>query len=300
LDLDTPRINPQVTPISFMAKHPTEIPPCRLAFAVLVHRPEATIDLAEATLLIAKEEYPALDIGAYLARLDVMGAALQATVQGVAEPRRQIEALNRLLFAEHGFRGNSEDYYDPRNSFLNEVLDRRTGIPITLSVVYLAVARRASLPLVGVGMPGHFLVKHVGPDGEIVIDPFAQGAVLSPPDCQQILDRIFDGKVAFSPQHLAPVGAQQILGRMLTNLKTIYFNNQEYSKALSAVDRLLVLNPQSATEIRDRGLLASQLRRYTDAGADLERYLRMAPQAEDREVIREYLRALRRRVGALN
>lgn len=275
-------------------------PPCRHAFTQMVQRPEAAIDLAEAALLMAKEEYPTLDVGDYLARLDAMGAALRATLQGVTEPCRQIEALNHLLFTEHGFRGNSEDYYDPRNSFLNEVLDRRTGIPITLSVVYLAVARRANLPFVGAGMPGHFLVKHAEPDGEIVVDPFAQGAVLSVADCQQILDRIFGGKVTFGPQHLATVGAQQILSRMLTNLKTIYFNNQEYGKALSAVDRLLILNPQCATEVRDRGLLASQLRRYSDAGADLERYLRMAPQAEDREVILEHLRAIRRRVCSLN
>jgi regulator of sirC expression with transglutaminase-like and TPR domain len=284
-----------------MFRHPENLPPpCRLAFAHLVKQPEAAIDLAEATLLIAKEEYPDLDVTAYLARFEDMGAEVRRLVGPGEDPHRLIAGLNEHLFQRLGFRGNTDDYYDPKNSFVNEVLDRRLGIPITLSAVYMEVGRRIGLQVHGVGMPGHFLVKYVGPSEEIVIDPFTAGRIVSPPDCQMILDRIFDGKRRFEPEMLSIVGTRQILSRMLTNLKAIYFNDEEYGKALSIVERLLILHPQDACEIRDRGLLSCQLRRYADAIADLERYLRLAPNANDSETIREHLRALRQRAAALN
>jgi regulator of sirC expression with transglutaminase-like and TPR domain len=275
-------------------------PPCRLAFAHLVRQPEAAIDLAEATLLIAKEEYPDLHLAGYLARLDDMGAEVRRLTGGSRDPHRLIAGLGEHLFRCLGFRGNAADYYDPKNSFLNEVLDRRVGIPITLSTVYLEVGRRAGLHLHGVGMPGHFLVKYVGPSEEIVIDPFGGGAIVSPADCQRILDRIFDGKAEFQPGMLATVGTRQILTRMLTNLKAIFFNQEEYSKALSIVERLLILHPHDAGEIRDRGLLSCQLRCYAEAIADLDQYVRLAPKANDSETIREHLRSLRQRAAALN
>ena len=284
-----------------MSKHAEDTPPpCRLAFAQLVHLPEAAIGLAEAMLLVAKEEYPDLEVTAYLERLDAMGAEVQRLADGSLDPHRLIAALNEHLFQHLGFCGNAENYYDPKNSFLNEVLDRRTGIPITLSAVYLEVARRIGFPLHGVGMPGHFLVKYVGQDEEIVIDPFGGGGLLSAADCQRRLDRIYDGKLCFDRGMLGIVGARQILARMLTNLKVIYFNSQEYAKALSIVERLVILQPSAAAEIRDRGLLSCQLKRYGEASADLDRYLRMAPEAEDNEVIRDHLRALRQRTVALN
>ena len=284
-----------------MSKHAEDMPPpCRLAFAQLVQGPEAAIDLAQVALLIAKEEYPDLDVAVYLARLDAMGEEVQRLADGSLDPHRLIAALNEYLFQQLGFRGNPENYYDPKNSFLNEVLDRRTGIPITLSAVYLEVARRIGFPLRGVNMPGHFLVKYEGRDEEIVVDPFGGGGILSDPDYQRMLDRIYGGKLCFERGMLAALGTRQILARMLTNLKAIYFNNQEYAKALSIVERLVILQPQTASEIRDRGLLSCQLKRYADASADLDRYLRLVPEAEDSEVIREYLRSLRQRVVALN
>jgi regulator of sirC expression with transglutaminase-like and TPR domain len=239
-------------------------------------------------------------MAAYLARLDSMAAEVRKVTGVCQEPHRLIAGLNEHLFRQLGFRGNSADYYDPKNSFLNEVLDRRMGIPITLSTVYLEVGRRIGLSLHGVGMPGHFLVKYVGPSEEIVIDPFGGGGIVAPPDCQRILDRISDGKVRFDPRMLSIVGTRQILARTLTNLKAIYFNQEEYGKALSIVERLLILYPHNACEIRDRGLLSCQLRRYADAIADLERYLRLAPEANDSETIREHLRTLRQRAAALN
>jgi regulator of sirC expression with transglutaminase-like and TPR domain len=284
-----------------MILHPAESsPPCRLAFARLVSRPEETIDLAEAALLIAKEEYPDLKVADYIGRLDAMAAEIQAQVNCTADPHGMIDALNTYLFQAQGFRGNSEDYYDPRNSFLNDVLDRRTGIPITLSTVYLAVGGRLGLRLHGVGMPGHFLVKYMAPDEEVVIDPFHGGAVVTPTDCQRLLDRVYGGKLTFEPRFLTTLGTRRILARMLANLKVIYFNNHAYAKALSTVDRLLILDPRAATEVRDRGLLASQLRRFTEATADLERYLFLAPEAEDADVIRAHLRSMRERAASMN
>lgn len=275
-------------------------PPCRLAFAHLVRRPDASIDLAEASLLIAKEEYPELDIASYLARLDRLADDVRGLASAGSDPHRLIAGLSEYLFQRLGFRGNAEDYYDPKNSFLNDVLDRRLGIPITLSTVYLEVGRRLGLSFRGVGMPGHFLVKYLGRGEEIVIDPFGGGAIVSPCDCQRILDRIYDGKIRFEPGMLSTVGTRQILARMLANLKAIYFNNEEYGKALSAVEHLLILHPHEASEIRDRGLLACQLRRYAEAMSDLERYLRLAPEANDSATIREHLCALRKRAAALN
>src|SRR5438445_11102873 len=160
----------------------------------MVARPEASVDLAEASLLIAGEEYPGLDPAPYLGRLDELGAHLRRRA-GDAGADALVPELNRLLFEEEGFRGNTVDYYDPRNSFLNDVLDRRTGIPISLSTVYMAVGRRAGVPVQGVGLPGHFVVRVTTAGGEALVDPFHDGAVLTLEDCQERLDRIYGGKV---------------------------------------------------------------------------------------------------------
>jgi regulator of sirC expression with transglutaminase-like and TPR domain len=280
---------------------PTEgIPPCRAAFTEAVSRPDALIDLAEAALLIAQEEYPAMEVSAYLRRLDALAEAARGRIGDLRDPREVCSGLNEHLFRHEGFRGNTDDYYDPRNSFLNEVLDRRTGIPITLSIVYLELAWRLGHPLLGVGMPGHFLVKFSDASGEVVIDPFHGGIIVSPADCQRILDRLFDGRLTFEPKMLAPLSKRQILIRILNNLKGIYVKADQYGKAFAAADRLLILRPDSPCDLRDRGLLACQLKRYSDASADLDRYLRLVPEAEDRDVIREHLRSIRERVVALN
>ena len=284
-----------------MSRPPADSPsPCRQRFTGLVSRPETAIDLAEAALVIAQEEYPELEVARYLSCLDGMGADVRTRVGSVEDPHRLIVALGDYLFREQGFHGNTDDYYDPRNSFLNDVLDRRIGIPITLSAVYMEVGRRLGLRLHGVGMPGHFLVKYVGPAEEILIDPFNGGAILSHADCQRLLDKTYQGKVAFELRFLATVGTRQILNRMLSNLKAIYFKKQEFAKALSVVERLLILEPRTATEVRDRGLLLSQLKRYPEATADLERYLKLAPGAEDSEVICDHLRSIRQRVASMN
>lgn len=284
-----------------MSKDPLQTPPpCRRTFARLVSSPEPAIDLGEAALLIAKEEYPDLEVAQYLARLDALAEAFRRRLDAPGDPHRLIANLGDYLFREQGFRGNVEEYYDPRNSFLSDVLDRKVGIPITLSTIYMEVGRRLGVRLHGVGMPGHFLVKYAGPDEEIVVDPFHGGMIVSPADCQRILDRISGGKLRFERRFLSALGTRQILARMLTNLKVIYVNNQAYAKALGVVERLLILDPGAAIEIRDRGLLRCQLHRYPQALGDLERYLRLVPGAEDVEVIREHLRSLRQRLASMN
>ncbi len=277
-----------------------QAPPGRVAFAELMQQPEDTIVLSEAALLIAKEEYPGLDIEAYRGRLERMAADVQRLTGTSSDPHRLLAALNDYLFVRQGFRGNAEEYYDPKNSFLNDVLDRRLGIPITLSVLYLDMGSRLELPLYGVGMPGHFLVKYAGGDEELIIDPYGRGSFLSPADCQRILDQVFSGTIRFDPGMLAVVGTRQILRRMLSNLKGLYIKMGADCKALATIERLLILDPAAVGEIRDRALVLFQLKRHAEAGAELERYLRLQPAAPDTEVLRGHLRRLRQRAVSLN
>jgi len=272
----------------------------RQRFAAIVSKADEAMNLAEAALLIAQERYPDLDIGAYLGRLDRMADGVGKRLWGKDDPHSRLEALKRYLFDSLGFRGNVEEYDDPRNSFLNEVLDRRTGIPISLSVVYLEVGWRMGLPLQGVGFPGHFLVKYVDSNGEIVIDPFGRGEALTVEDCQSRLDRVYGGRLQFQPSFLAAVAKRQILTRMLTNLKGIYLAAGDHKRALAAVERILVIDPALAPEIRDRGILRMQLDQTAPAIADLERYVTMAPQADDVEQVRRRLRDCRQAQASLN
>ena len=272
----------------------------RRQFRDILSRPDAAVDLAEASLLIACEEYPELDVPAYLTRLEAMGSALRERLADEPRPERAVMALNRYLFQEEGFHGNAEEYYDPRNSYLNEVLDRRMGIPISLSTVYMEVARRAGLRVEGVGMPGHFIVRvRAGPHA-ILIDPFYAGALLSETDCQQRLDRIFGGRLKMEASMLAPCGRKDILERTLRNLKTIYFKQGDHLRALGAVELLLTVNPDSAEDVRDRGVLYAALDCYGLAVRDLEAFLTLVPRAPEASEVRDQLVDLRRRAARLN
>jgi len=261
----------------------------RERFTQLVSGSEEELDLAEAALLIAQEEHPDMDVAAYLRRLDGLAAAVRARLPQAPEPTDIIHHLNIQLFREEGLTGNESEYYDPRNSFLNEVLDRKRGIPITLSVIYLEVGRRLGLPLVGVGFPGHFLVKYSGADGEMVLDPFAGGATLSREDLAQRLRRMYGDANPFLaqiPQLLAPASKKEILVRMLRNLKGIYLQKNDFARALAASDRILLVAPDLATEVRDRGAVHQRLGHLQAAQQDLRRYLQMVPDAEDVEAVR--------------
>jgi regulator of sirC expression with transglutaminase-like and TPR domain len=231
----------------------------RQLFTEAVTGPESRLDLGRAALLIASEEYPGLDILRYVARLEAMAAAVRPRVGTTEDALEQIEHLNTYLFVERGFRGNSQDYYDPRNSFLNDVLDRKLGIPITISVVYMEVGRRVGMPLQGVGMPGHFIVKYAGPEGDIYIDPFNSGRVLSRQACEELIQQVYGEPVPFQDTFLSAVSKKQILGRILMNLKAIYLHTKQYRKALAAVERLLIIEPSAAQEEKDRAALRNLL-----------------------------------------
>jgi len=249
-------------------------------FREMAARPEHDVDLAEASLLIAGEEYPDLDPVRYLARLDELGSALRHEAGG-ARGEDAVAALNRLLFEQEGFRGNTEDYYDPRNSFLNDVLDRRTGIPILLCTVYIEVARRAGLAVEGVGLPGHFVVRLSSPSAPLLVDPFHAGTVLTLEDCQRRLDRIYSGRLRLGPAMLVACPRKAILSRMLRNLKAIYVKAGDYARALRTVEMLRILDPDSVDELRDRGVLFAALDCYAAAAADLESYLTLRPRCTD-------------------
>jgi regulator of sirC expression with transglutaminase-like and TPR domain len=258
-------------------------------FRQAVERPEENIELGRAALTIALTDYPGLDISDYLARIDRLATEVMGRLGPEADIYRSIAALNYVLFRRHGFRGNRDDYFDPKNSFLNEVIERKIGIPITLSVLYMEVARRAGLTLDGVGFPGHFLVKRVGGGEEIVIDPFNNGEIMSREEIDKMLFDLYDGKVVFHSDFLASSTKKDILKRMLTNLKAIYINGNDLVRSLAALDRLVILDPASAVDIRDRGMVYLRLEYYAQAREDFETYLRLRPDAEDATLVREQL-----------
>ena len=258
------------------------------------------IDLIRAALVIARTEYPNLDIEVYAARMEQLARRVAALVP---HPERQpaLAALNRVLFEELNLRGNREDYYDPRNSFLNDVLDRGLGIPITMSIVYMEVARRVGFSLAGVGMPGHFLLKHYGPDGqETLIDCFNRGDILSRQDCQSRLDEIYSGEMTLRPEFLHPISRRQILTRMLNNLKTVYLSTRNFRKALPIADLILVIYPRSSEDVKQRALLRYSMGLHGLAAEDLDQYLKMSPNASDAEEIRQMALSIRRMLVLMN
>ena len=275
-----------------MSKKPRE------RFAELAHIPDERIDLAEAALLIAAEAYPDLDINAYLQRLDTLAQEARAFLGTVTSDVERIQRLNQFLFIEKKFVGNQKRYYDRRNSFLNEVLDRHTGIPITLSVVYIEVARRLDLAVQGVGFPGHFLAKYVG-EREIIIDAFF-GQVLTERDCRERLQSVLGPEASFDRRYLRPATPREILVRMLGNLKQVHIKAEEFEAALSCSERILMLTPDNPQEIRDRGLLYQRLECYGAALADLERFLQLAPRDETADTIRENLLTVRRQAAQIH
>jgi regulator of sirC expression with transglutaminase-like and TPR domain len=257
----------------------------------LIAADEGQLDVARAALLIAAEEYPELDPQRYLDRLEDLAAALRGRIESEDAPERRLAALNALLFGEEGFRGNAGNYYDPRNSYLNQVLDRRLGIPITLSLVYIEVGRRAGLPLSGVGFPAHFLVAYEG-EPRLLVDPFNCGPLLGVADCEQMLLDTFGNSVRLESHHLAASSGRQILVRLIANLKLAYQRAGDLRRALRASEQLSLVQP-SAAELRDRGLLRFRLADFVGASADLAQYLEFEPAATDADAIRRQLGVIR-------
>jgi regulator of sirC expression with transglutaminase-like and TPR domain len=262
-------------------------------FAELVSRDQFA--LAEACLLVAQDEYPNLDVGACIDRIDAIAATVRGRLAADASPEQKLAAVNRHLFAELGFRGNAEAYYDPRNSYLNQVLERRVGIPISLSVVYLEVARRVGFAAQGIAFPGHFLVKVRLGRGTLVIDPFSGGTPQSAADLRERLEQALPRGRGAAPEldaYLEPATAREIVARVLRNLKSIYLQRGALESALAVMQRMLLVVPESAEELRDRGLLYARLECFRPAAADLQNYLRRCPDAPDSAEIHAQLATL--------
>jgi regulator of sirC expression with transglutaminase-like and TPR domain len=267
-------------------------PAPRSRFAAEVSRAEPELNLARATLLIAAEEYPQLTPEPYLRRLDELAERVRDRDCDERAPVVVLQDVSRVLFEEEGFRGNSEDYYDPRNSFLNDVMDRRIGIPITLSVIYLEVGWRLGLPLHGVNFPGHFLVRYEGEALQLLVDPFQRGLVRFEDEAQDLLDHVYGGAVRMQQEFLRKADRKDILVRILANLKGNYLNRRDDVRALAAIERILLLRPESADEERDRGIVLTRMDRNVEATEALQRYLALAPNAPDAARIRLLLEQL--------
>jgi len=262
------------------------------------------VSLAEGALWIAAGEYPDLVVDDYLGRLHDMAARLRLRLRTDVATTEKLLALNHYLFNELGFAGNAEDYYDPRNSFLNEVMERRLGIPITLGLIYIEVGRRIGLALQGVSFPGHFLVKCALRDGMVILDPYSRGLSLGVEELQQRLRDAGSGgtvDVAMLSRLLGAASNKEVLARMLRNLKAVYVRKEDWLRALSSSERLIALNPDDAgEEYRDRGGIYLRLECFRAALGDFGTYLRQCPGAEDAGAVRAQMADLTAAVARLN
>jgi regulator of sirC expression with transglutaminase-like and TPR domain len=273
------------------------------AFAALVRSEieDDRVDLLRAALTFSRIEDPQLDVEQYVNRVEELSQRAIAKVQDLDDPANVIAALNQVLFQEEMFRGNTVDYYSPRNSFLHDVLDRRLGIPISLALVYMEVARRVGFPLFGVGMPGHFLLKHYDVAGHsILIDVFERGVVVTEEDCRQKLNTIYSGQLSLQPEFLLPVTRRQMLTRMLNNLRSIYLSQRDFRRAVQVVDLILVIYPRSPEDVKQRAVLRYNLDDYRGALNDFEEYVKMSPDASDADEIRQTALSLRRSMAMMN
>ena len=284
------------------------------AFEALVSGGDASLDLALAALLIACTEYPDLDIIHYLAQLDALALRVRTLLdmpptlanvdllQGPIEehPLNVIAAMNEVLFQQEHFHGSTEDYYNPANSFLNDVLERRTGLPITLSLLYMEVGKRVGVRFDGIGLPFHFVVGCLLPEGRIYIDPYETGHIYSGQECRERVRRMLKGEGKIYTQWFEPVSHRHLLVRMLNNLKHIYLTVEDYQRALPICDRIVLLLPRSPLERRDRGAIHFQLKHYTRALRDLSAYAELTPHALDIDEIRRQIKTLRQIIAMMN
>ena len=259
-----------------------------------------TFDLVDASLLVALEEYPELDLKRERERIDEIARAGAARVSGLENPFARLDGLRVYLFEEMSFRGNQEEYEDPRNCYLNEVLDRRVGIPLTLSILLMEVARHAGFEVKGIGLPGHYVSRLAFGGRALLVDAFHGGHVITPEDCRELVIRATGRPSLYRPELLEGASARTTLCRLLLNLKRIYLAREDYTRALSAVERLLLVAPDDPRELRDRGFLQAYLGRPVAAVADLEAYLALAPSAPDADTVRGRLAWLRRRMSEIN
>ena len=277
-------------------------------FEKILAEKDEKIDLARACLLIAQDAYPGLEIDRYLGDIERMALRLRSRMPQTGGAEERVVALNQYLFDDLGFQGNADDYYDPRNSYLNEVIDRRIGIPITLSILYMEVGRRIGLPIEGVSFPGHFLVRLRMRGGTLVIDPFTGGMPLSEVELRERLQRVIPQGVADNvpvaelpmDQFLEPATNRQILSRLLRNLKGIYRDTDKPERMLDVLNRMLIISPGASAELRDRGFLYHRLECWRPALKDLTDYAEREPDAPDLDDVRAKLMELSALCARLN
>ena len=265
-------------------------------FARLMQRAEEEFNLDEAALLIARTEYPHLNVHDQLGRLDALASRLHCDLSRPAI--EIIESMNKLLFEKEQFRGNEEEYDDPRNSYLNDVLDRKLGIPISLSLIYIEVARRRDLPVTGVSFPGNFLVKYRADRNEFLIDPYRRGRILARHDCKELLKSQFGDEAELKPEYFAAPTKKQILARMLNNLKGSYVRRHDFTRVLTLVQLALGVDPESSQQLHDRGMIYFLMRRFKEAQADFKTYLNLTPRGNPQAV--EVAQLLHRIRGMMN
>lgn len=263
-------------------------------------RREPQSDLVRIALEIARDAYPELEPAGYLAQIDGLAARIRDRCPAGSKPRQVLGQINWVLFVEEGYVGNTEDYDDPRNSYLNEVIDRKTGIPISLSVLYWTLAERLGLTMGGVNLPAHFMLRLGRSESTIFVDPFHSGAILDRQGCEKTISEILGQRVELTDLQLAPCSVETVVSRMLRNLKALYVRNHEFTSALPVQRRLAALNAADAAEQRDLGMLCLRVARPAEAIGPLETYLKVRPDADDAEAIDALVRAAKREVAAWN
>ena len=264
-------------------------------FDRMVGVPDEEIDLARAALLIAATEYSGLSIERELFRIDEIAEGIAARMDDDT-PLYQLNTLSEYLFDELKFAGNHTNYHDPRNSFLNDVIERRVGIPITLSLLYIEVGKRLGVPLLGIGMPGHFIVRHRD-ESDVFVDPFHGGILLSEDECAERVKQVTQGTLTWDRSYLEPVRSREFIARMLRNLKVVYLQRRNYERVLATIDRVIALLPQDAVEFRDRGVVNYRLGNYTDALEDLHVYVTSGEAVSDEVTVQRLMDQIRDRLS---
>jgi regulator of sirC expression with transglutaminase-like and TPR domain len=264
----------------------------RQHFQEMIRRPDPEIDLARSALLVAAENDPTLDVEAELAKLDAWADELGRRLDPSWNNLQRLARLRAYMYEELGFKGDVRGYYSPENSLLHSVMTRRLGIPLTLSIVFMEIGWRLGIPFEGVGFPGHFLVRLTGEPGDLLLDPYDHGASVHEEDCRRMIELTTGGTVPYDPSMIRSLGKRDMIARLLFNLKVACLKAGDDKGALAAVERLLLLHPDDPPEMRDRGLLLYRMDRYREARSSLLAYLRVRPDALDREVIERHLTAL--------
>jgi regulator of sirC expression with transglutaminase-like and TPR domain len=272
----------------------------RLTFERVMSQPEPALNLARAALLVAVEADPAVDVEQEMRTLDDWGHELSTRIDPQWNNLQKLARLRNYLFDDLGFRGDAKDYYNPSNSLLHEVMRRRRGVPLTLSILFMELGWRVGIPFEGVAFPGHFLVRLSGEPGDLLLDPFQHGVSVHEDDCQRMLLEATGGRVDFDPRLTASVGKRDMIVRLLHNLKGAYLRASDDLGALGAVERLLLLSPDDPEETRDRGLLLYRLHRYGTALDSLEAYIVARPAARDRDQVQSHVASLRQVLAGLN